>query len=323
MPYPFLDQIIALREVNLLLSSDKVFQDRVATPKKQRMNKSLFGVKFPSAIAEALLNIKTTPNGIRSNLNNVLVKIDTGASVSLAHPDYLTGIKDCRLQGLAPVRLNGIGGRTNIISKVGMLNIIRSDGEITKIKCYAFDVQIGDTTHLCLLSNWAIDHFRIDLVYHTHTSLRHGPQRLRFAGRKPQKAIRLQNKRGHRISQGMLVEEREARKHAQGKRPIRAQVRENKDRKRYLAQCKNIQNRAKTARAAPIGASVHFAEKPDAQNIDPLDLIREYVKDYPILTAGATEGKECNCGLRYAPQVSQETYKHDGGSRPREPEPRC
>jgi hypothetical protein len=128
------------------------------------------------------------------------LKVDTGASVSLAHPDYLTDIKDCRFLGMHPVRLNGIGGNTGTMYKVGILNIIPQAGAspqenlATKIKCYSFDSPIGDTTHLALISTYIIDKIRVDQRYHTYTSLRKGPQPLRLISIKPPKAARLQNR---------------------------------------------------------------------------------------------------------------------------------
>ena len=91
------------------------------------MNRIQYGVRYPTAITEALIGI-TYPGHKekRSRLDNVILKVDTGASVSLAHSDYLTDIRNCRLQGLPPVRLNGIGGNTGVISKVGILNIAPS-----------------------------------------------------------------------------------------------------------------------------------------------------------------------------------------------------
>ena len=109
------------------------------------MNRIQFGIKYPTAITEALISITYPGSKVeRPQVNNIILKVGTGASVSLAHSDYLT-IRDCRLQGLPPVRLNGIGGNTGIICKVGILNIAPSGGMIipgqapVQIKCYAFD----------------------------------------------------------------------------------------------------------------------------------------------------------------------------------------
>jgi hypothetical protein len=204
--------------VDLLLSKDRIIQ---APGRKTDLQH--FGVKYPSAINEATITIYTKVEGVKTSKSGIIMKVDSGASVSLAHPDFLTDIKDCKIQGLPPVRLNGIGGNTGIMTKVGILNIIKISGEVLKVKCYAFDTAIGNTTHLCLLSNWAIDHYQIDQAYHAHTSLRIGPQRLRFKEEKPMKALRLQSRNGHRVAQGLVEDHKIMEKYAQGKRLTKAQ----------------------------------------------------------------------------------------------------
>ena len=146
------------------------------------------GVNFPSAISEAIVTISTLSKLNRVDTRDVIVKVDSGASVSLAHPDFLTEISNCTTQGMAPVRLSGIGGKTEVMSKVGTLTMIKSTGERIKLKCYAFNKGVGDSLRLCLVSNWAIDQHKIDQHYHSYTSVRKGPQRLRFAKDKPHKA---------------------------------------------------------------------------------------------------------------------------------------
>ena len=134
-------------------------------------------MRFPSAISEAIATI-STPNatgGIGTNTQSILLKVDSGASVSLAHPDHLSHIQDCAVHNLQPVRFSGIGGKTEVLRKVGLLTIHKNATESIAIKCYAFDVSIGETTKLDLLSSWAIDHYKIEQRHHTYTSLRIGP----------------------------------------------------------------------------------------------------------------------------------------------------
>ena len=47
------------------------------------------------------------------------VKLDSCGSVSLAHPKFLTSIKECKQYGIPIVTLNGIGGKTLPITKAG------------------------------------------------------------------------------------------------------------------------------------------------------------------------------------------------------------
>jgi hypothetical protein len=49
----------------------------------------------------------------------VKVKLDSCGSVSIAHSDHLTHVKPARLYGLQNIRLLGIGGKTNYLTKVG------------------------------------------------------------------------------------------------------------------------------------------------------------------------------------------------------------
>jgi hypothetical protein len=177
---------IDFKKTYLLLNQFDIIRERGATTAKQTRNIKEFGVKYPSAITEAIATVKTTTIHHNPKLSKVTMKIDTGASVSLAHSQFLSEIKDSRSYNLPPVRLNGIGGRTEVLTKCGFLKVRKSEksSEMIDIKCYAFDIAIGRTAQLCLISSWAIDHFSIDQQYHLHTSLRHGPQNLRFNKRK-------------------------------------------------------------------------------------------------------------------------------------------
>ena len=91
------------------------------------------GVRFPSAITEALATANTGTHYDTAKTHSIIIKIDTGASVSLAHSDYLTEIGDSRLQQLPHVRLNDIGGKTEIMSKVGLLKVAKPSGDIISI----------------------------------------------------------------------------------------------------------------------------------------------------------------------------------------------
>ena len=91
------------------------------------------------------MTIKSTSGVL---ISNIILKVDSGASVSLSHAEYLTDAKHCKLHGLPPVCLNDIGGKTEIMDLVGILNIIANvdqpDSQMVPIKCHAFDTKIGD-----------------------------------------------------------------------------------------------------------------------------------------------------------------------------------
>jgi hypothetical protein len=50
-------------------------------------------------------------------------KLDSCGSVSIAHKNLLSKIKSARQYGLSPIRLRGIGGKPNLLNKVGILRI--------------------------------------------------------------------------------------------------------------------------------------------------------------------------------------------------------
>ena len=67
------------------------------------------------------------------------------------------------------------------------------------MESYICEEEVGDTKEICLISTWTIDRFGIDLRYHSRTSLRIGPQKLRFHGDalKFAKTFHLQQKAGN------------------------------------------------------------------------------------------------------------------------------
>ena len=276
-------------EIDLQLLIGKIFQKAGAKQlaATTEHNKVTFGVKFPSAITEAIISIKTTTGAL---INDIIVKVDSGASVSLAHPEYLTDIKHCKLHGLSPVRLNGIGGKTEIMTQVGILNIITRNNKPVQIKCYAFNAAIGDTTRLCLLSNWAIDHYRINQPYHARTSLRVGPQKLRFLEAP---------KRARNTNLNLLhAEDTSPAVSAPAQPAIQIPVHAPEP----------------TLGPAPKGAKGHQEESSSAfdltemeQTLDSLMILKNYIAQSPVLSATPTSGSSCNCELRYANTMMQET----------------
>ena len=291
-------------------------------------NVALYGVKYPNAIAEAIIKVKSIDKGIIRNIEGIIIKVDSGASVSLAHPQYLTGITNCKTYDMAPVRLNGIGGKTDIMDEVGILNIIRSNSTTLKIKCYAFAPTIGRTKRLCLLSNWAIDHYKIDQPYHAHTSLRIGPQPLRFlSDKRPdfyhQKKI-LYTKPHSRapapphpapeappgLSATKAKKRKALHKWTQGLPLLTAQAHMNR-----------FDNEAVLELARRQSLPQMDAE---FQHEDPIELARNLACEFPEPGILAFESDECNCDMRYAKSIVEETYDRieDGTLRTVEPQNR-
>jgi len=65
----------------------------------------------------------------------VKAKLDSCGSVSIAHSNLLNSIKPSRNYKLPNIRLRGIGGKTNMLQKVGVLKIKRPDNESCELLC--------------------------------------------------------------------------------------------------------------------------------------------------------------------------------------------
>jgi hypothetical protein len=66
----------------------------------------------------------------------VKAKLDSCGSVSIAHENLMTKIKPARQYKLPPIRLRGIGGRTNLLNKIGVLRIKQPNNEHCELLCY-------------------------------------------------------------------------------------------------------------------------------------------------------------------------------------------
>ena len=53
----------------------------------------------------------------------VITKLDSCGSVSIAHSGYLVRVQPAKTYGLQNIRLLGIGGKTNYLTKVGVLQV--------------------------------------------------------------------------------------------------------------------------------------------------------------------------------------------------------
>jgi transposase InsO family protein len=301
-----------LIEIDYLLLLGKIYRNLGApkTTSKVDRNKRLFGVNFPSAIAEALMTIRTASGQI---IKDILLKVDSGASVSLAHSDYLTDMKHCKQHGMPPVRLNGIGGKTEIICQVGFLNIITSESKTVSVACYAFDTRIGDTKRLCLLSNWAIDHHNIDQPYHARTSLRVGPQKLRFTSEQ-------QREYDRQSQQTYLTEVRKIpgateRPATPPSAPAPKRLKGADGKPKRPKGAKKVARPKKSARPKSLrkvefslGDNCYYDPATCKLYPDSPMVLKEYLAQFPVFTASAESAENCNCELRYAKSIVEETY---------------
>jgi hypothetical protein len=101
-----------------------------------------------------------------SILKTAKAKLDSCGSVSIAHVNLLNHIKPSRSYKLPNFRLRGIGGKTNMLKKVGILNIKRTDDEACEILCYVFNEAVGQTEEMLLISLSAIISAKINILYH-------------------------------------------------------------------------------------------------------------------------------------------------------------
>ena len=86
----------------------------------------------------------------------VKAKLDSCGSVSIAHSNLLNSIKSAGHYKLPNIRLRGIGGKMNMLQKVGVLKIKRSGNESCELLCYVFDEAVGQTEEMLLISLSAI-----------------------------------------------------------------------------------------------------------------------------------------------------------------------
>jgi hypothetical protein len=101
--------------------------------------------------AMAIISTSEQGNTIKYHQIQVKVKLDSCGSVSIAHSDHLIRLKQAKDYGLQNIRLLGIGGKTNFLTKVGVLPVQKPDGDVCFMLCYAFNSPLGDTDKVILL----------------------------------------------------------------------------------------------------------------------------------------------------------------------------
>ena len=113
-------------------------------------------------------------------LQNIHTKLDTCGSVSIAHSSYLTQVKRATEHGLPQIRLTGIGGKSDILNTVGIVQLRTPEGRIKRIQCYVFDSPLGPTQKILLLSLQSVIEASINIIHHMDLSVKGKRGSLRF-----------------------------------------------------------------------------------------------------------------------------------------------
>ncbi len=116
-------------------------------------------------ICSARVNLELNNNGRYTR--TIKAKLDSCGSVSIAHENLMNEIKPEGKYQLPPIRLREIGGRTNLLNKVGILRIKQPQDKHCDLLCYVFNEVIGQTEEMLLISMSAIIEAKINIL-HTH-----------------------------------------------------------------------------------------------------------------------------------------------------------
>jgi hypothetical protein len=137
------------------------------------------GIRLGSkSICHASVQLQVEQKGTESKIINA--KLDSCGSVSIAHGNLLNAIKTAKNYKLPNIRLRGIGGKTNMLTKAGILKIKRPNNECCEIMCYVFNEVVGQTEEMLLISLSAIINANINILYHIKESNKNTCQDLQF-----------------------------------------------------------------------------------------------------------------------------------------------
>jgi hypothetical protein len=110
----------------------------------------------------------------------VEVKLNSCGSVSIANSAFLTNTKTCKKYHIPSVSLKDVGGKTEPLTKAGILKHVLPNGRIVRWLCYVFDIPVEHSKQLLLLSMSAIKLSNIDINFHIDESLEGRCSPLRF-----------------------------------------------------------------------------------------------------------------------------------------------
>ncbi len=119
-------------------------------------------------ICSARVNLEINNNG--RSTRAVKAKLDSCGSVSIAHENLMNEIKPAGKYQLPPIRLRRIGGRTNLLNKVGILRIKQPQDKHCDLLRYVFNEVIGQTEEMQPISMSAIIQAKINILHHMSMS---------------------------------------------------------------------------------------------------------------------------------------------------------
>ena len=97
-------------------------------------------------------------------------KLDSGAIINLAHQKHCNYIKNCSEYNLPPIKLSGIGGQTEALTKVGKITaLVRGQKKTTF--AYIMNEEVAGTKEICLLGLKTLIQWDVDLTHHMRDSL--------------------------------------------------------------------------------------------------------------------------------------------------------
>jgi hypothetical protein len=105
-----------------------------------------------------------------SPIGRVEVKLDSCGPVSIGHSSLLTNIKSSKEYRISTVTFKGIGGKTESLTKAGILKHVLPNGRVVEWLCYVLDTPVGQSKQLLLLGRSAIKLSGIDINYHIDES---------------------------------------------------------------------------------------------------------------------------------------------------------
>ena len=107
-----------------------------------------------------------------ATMQGIHTKLDTCGSVSICHSSYLTQVEKAQKHGLPPIRLTGIGGRSDVLNRVGIVQLAAPGGKVKRILCYVYDAPLGPTTKILLLSLQSVIEAAINIIHHMDMSIK-------------------------------------------------------------------------------------------------------------------------------------------------------
>jgi hypothetical protein len=114
------------------------------------------------SICHASVKVLLDQNG--ATFKMAKAKLDSCGSVSIAHSNLLNSIRSAQSYDLPNIRLRGIGEKTNMLKKIGILKIKRPDNENCELLCYVFNEVVGQTEEMLLISLSAIIDAKINIL---------------------------------------------------------------------------------------------------------------------------------------------------------------